>query len=154
MFLRFGDSWTPEKRCKRLLELVLFFILYWTLFLAIFGPHFFPPNCSNFKSMNKVQVHLGISLFCGALHVPFGWFLGPPEVVLGASQSRKVELFSFLKIKLFANAGFQYFETLDGLLGSILAPLRPILGPIWPREVAPKQSGSCSKTCVRQQDTL
>ena len=69
-------------------------------------------------------------------------------------KSKSLFVFFFSKIICCANAGFRCFETLDGLLGSILAPLRPILGPIWPQEVAQNQYGNCSKACVRQQETL
>ena len=78
-------------------------------------------------------------------------FLGLLRSSWELPKVEKYNCFFCLKIKLFANAGFRYFETLDGLLGSILAPLRPILGPIWPREVAQNQSENCSRICVRQQ---
>ena len=68
--------------------------------------------------------------------MPFGRLLGPPQVVLGASESRKACLFFFSKIICCANAGFRCFETLDGLLWVHLGASKANLGP----NLAPRSS--------------
>ena len=70
--------------------------------------------------------------------MPLGSLLRPSEAVLDSLGPQKhTKNNTFLEV--FANAGFRYFEALDGPLGRILAPL----GPIWsqnspPERMAPK----------------
>ena len=46
------------------------------------------------------------------------------------AKSKKCEKKHKLFVKMFAKAGFRYFEALDSPLGPILAPL----GPIWSQD--------------------
>jgi hypothetical protein len=57
---------------------------------------------------------------------------------LGAPKTLKNQWF----FKVFANAGFRYFEALDGPLGPISAPL----GPIWSQNASQNGSQNGSKS--------
>ena len=72
-----------------------------------------------------------------------GTFLGFPRLswkALDPNIREKPNVF-----KVFANAGFLYFEALDGPLGPILAPL----GPIWSKMGPQKCHKSCPKSAQK-----
>ena len=60
---------------------------------------------------------------------------------LGTPKTLKKQWF----FNVFANAGFRYFEALDGPLGFILAPL----GPIWSQNESQNGSQNGSKSILK-----
>ena len=101
----------------------------------------------NWSKNHDFGVHFWIPFLLGfgALWVPLGSLLGPPEALLGSPWTPK-SLKNKWFFKVFANATFWVFEALDGPLAPILAPLWPNLVPKWLLKWAQKWSKKCSKT--------
>jgi len=78
--------------------------------------------------------------------VPLGSLLGPSQAVLEGFGPPKIERTNF---KVFAIAGFRYFEALDGPFGLILAPLGPIWSKMGPHN-GPKNAQTNAQKLVQK----